>query len=828
MTLPIEEILPELKAALASRPAAVLQAPPGAGKTTGVPLALLGEDWLGGKRILVLEPRRLATRAAARRMAALLGEPVGGTVGYRMRLDTKVGPGTRIEVVTEGILARFLQSDPELAGIGAVLFDEFHERSLDADLGLALCLEVQQSLRPDLRLLVMSATLDGERVARLMGEAPVLSSAGRAYPVETRWLEPPPREPVEESVAAAVFRALRESEGDLLVFLPGGREIRRTARLLEQRGLPPGVFVAPLYGDLAQAAQDEAIQPAPPGRRKMVLATSIAETSLTIEGVRVVVDSGLVRVPRFEPRSGMTRLATVRVSQASADQRRGRAGRTAPGVCYRLWSEASHRALPRFGAPEILEADLAPLALELAQWGAGDPAALAWLDSPPPAAYAQARMLLQELGALDGEGRVTRHGQAMARFAAHPRLAHMMLRGNELGHGALAAEIAALLAGRDALRAGPGGRDADLRTRLELLHGSRGEVAADRAALRQAAEQSRQWRRVLGTAREAGGHGAAGLLVALAYPDRIARRRPGTGGQFVLANGRGAELPETDPLAAAEFLAVAELDGDAARARIFLAAPLTQAELEAEFAGRIETREFVEWDAREEAVAAKRQRRLGALVLGEERLADPPPEAVAAAMLKGIRALGLAALPWSREAESLRARVGFLRRTLGEDWPDLSDAALLEAVETWLAPYLGGVTRRAHLDRLDLAAALRAQLPWGRQQLLDRLAPTHVVVPSGSRVAIDYGADEPVLAVRLQEMFGSPATPTVAGGRVPLTLHLLSPAGRPLQVTRDLAGFWDSSYRAVRAEMRGRYPKHFWPENPLEAAPTRRAKPRTA
>jgi ATP-dependent helicase HrpB len=825
--LPIEAVLPALRDALAAGSAAVLQAPPGAGKTTLVPPALLEEDWVQGRRILVLEPRRLATRAAARRMAALRGEEVGETIGYRMRLDTRVGPRTRIEVVTEGVLARLIQSDPELKGIGAVLFDEFHERSLDADLGLALALDAQRALRPDLRLLVMSATLDGARIAALLGDATVVTSLGRVFPVETRWTEPAQGTAIEASVVSVVRRALGESEGDLLVFLPGGREIRRTARLLEEGGLPAGVFVAPLYGDLPQAAQDEAIRPAPAGRRKIVLATAIAETSLTIEGVRVVVDSGLARGPRFEPRTGMTRLATMRVSQASAEQRRGRAGRLAPGTCYRLWSEAEQRSLLPFATPEILEADLAPLALDLAEWGIADPAALAWLDQPPAAAYAQARALLRGLGALDASGRITPHGAAMARFASHPRLAHMMLEGKRLGHGALACDIAALLVGRDVLRTGPTRRDADLRTRLELLRRESADPAADRFALRQAAEQARLWRRQLGAKADEAGLAGTGLLLALAYPDRIARRRAGGAGQYLLANGSGAELVATDPLAAAEFLAIAEFDGDRQRARIFLAAALGRGEIEAEFAGQIENHEFIAWDARAEAVAAKRQRRLGALVLGEEKLADAPKAAVAAAVLDGIRGLGLAALPWDKALLNWRARVALLRRIEPDSWPDLSDAALTTSLDAWLLPYLDGITRRAQFQRIDLGAALRAPLSWDALQRLDRLAPTHMTVPSGSRLPIDYAEGEaPVLAVRLQELFGSEATPTIAEGRVPLVLHLLSPAGRPLQVTRDLAGFWQSSYRAVRAEMRGRYPKHPWPEDPLTAPPTRRAKRR--
>jgi ATP-dependent helicase HrpB len=831
--LPVGDVLAPLAAALADARAAVLQAPPGAGKTTLAPLVLLEQPWLAGRRILMLEPRRLATRAAARRMAEMLGEAVGETVGYRTRLDTRVSAATRIEVVTEGILIRLIQDDPALDGIGLVIFDEFHERSLDADLGLALTLEARRALREDLRLLVMSATLDGAAVARLLGNAPVVSSAGRSFPVAVRHLERPPADRIETSVASVVRRALAEEDGSLLVFLPGGTEIRRVARFLGEAGLDPDTIVAPLYGDLPQGAQDEAIRPAPDGRRKVVLATPIAETSLTIEGIRVVIDSGLMRVPRFEPRSGMTRLETVRVSQASAEQRRGRAGRLAPGLCYRLWPEAEHAQLRPFTAPEILEADLAPLALELARWGSADPNDLAWLDAPPAAAYAQARALLRELAALDEAGRITAHGRDMAMLGLHPRLAHMMLAARRHGRGRLAAAIAALLGERDILKTSPGQRDADLRWRVELLHGEsrspdlpRG-VSLERGALERARQTARQFERQL---RLRGGDALdprdSGRVLALAYPDRVAQRRAGSHGQFLLANGRGAELPAADPLAAEEFLAVADLDGDKRVARIFLAAPLSRAEVEEDFADTIAVGDSVAWDSRAAAVLARRQERLGALVLKDEPLAEPPAERVAAAMLDGIRDLGIAALPWTREAESLRQRVLFLRRLeAAADWPDLSDAALLADLEEWLAPHLAGITRRIQLDRLDLATLLRQRLSFEQQRALDRLAPTHVAVPSGSRVPIDYGAGEvPVLAVRLQEMFGAKETPSVAGGRVPLLLHLLSPAGRPLQVTRDLAGFWSGSYPAVRGEMRGRYPKHPWPDDPLSAMPTARAK----
>ena len=831
--LPVGEAMPALASALQSGRSAVLEAPTGAGKTTLVPLALLAAPWLDGRRLIMLEPRRLAARTAARRMADMLGERVGETVGYRTRLDSRIGRATRIEVVTEGILLRLLQDDPSLDGVGALIFDEFHERSLDADLGLALALDLRRYLREDLRIVVMSATLDGAPVARLLGDAAIVTSSGRSFPVALRYLDRAPSDRLEEAVAAAIGRGLREEEGSMLVFLPGGAEIRRVERLIAERDLGPEIMVAPLYGDLPQAAQDEAIRAAPAGRRKIVLATPIAETSLTIEGIRIVVDSGLRRAPRFDPRSGMTRLETTRISQASAEQRRGRAGRLAPGVCYRLWREAEQAQLRPHTVPEILEADLAPVALELAGWGNGDPAALAWLDPPPPAAYAQAQNLLRELGALDGDFRMTAHGRAMAKLGLHPRLAHMLLIAQKRGRGGLAADIAALLGERDILNAAPGQRDADLRLRLDLVaaRSAAGHLppglSFDRGGAERIRQSARLLRHRLHLAEEDSDRRDAGRLLALAYPDRIAQRRAGASGQFRLANGSGAELPAADALASEEFLAVADLDGDRRNARIFLAAPLTRAEIEEDFADLVETVETIGWDDREEAVLSRRQERLGALVLREERLPDPPGELVVAAMIDGIRRLGLAALPWTREAESLRQRVRFLRRLEGEGscWPDLSDDGLLAGLDSWLGPFLPGVTRRSQLARLDLAAALLSLLDWDRRRALDRLAPTHVTVPSGSRLPIDYGAGEvPVLAVRLQEMFGASETPAVAEGRVPLLLHLLSPAGRPLQVTRDLGGFWTGSYPAVRSEMRGRYPKHSWPEDPLAAAPTARVK----
>lgn len=820
--LPIEPLIPELLGALAAAPNLVLEAPPGAGKTTRVPLALLDAPWAKSGKIIVLEPRRLAARGAAARMAAMLGEEVGETVGYRVRLDRKVGPKTRIEAVTTGLFLRQLQGDPALPGVAAILFDEFHERTIEGDMALAFALEAQAGLREDLRLVVMSATLDGESVAQRIPGARRLRSEGRAFPVETVQLGDDATARLEDRMASAIRRALAEQGGDILAFLPGTAEIRRTQERLSSEDL-----VLPLYGDLPLSEQDKAIRRDSQGRRKIILATSIAETSLTIDGVRVVVDSGLRRSPRFDPSSGMSRLVTIKASLAAAAQRRGRAGRTEPGVCYRLWSAASERALPAFDAPEIEAADLAPLALELAVWGIADPSSLTLMTPPPTAALSQARALLRQLEAIDADNRVTPHGRRMVELGVHPRLAHMMVRAEERGLGDLACDIAAILSERDLLK----GRDsdADLRHRVQLLRGDSNDPRLDRNQRARVKQSAQDWRRQLGVNKDGQSAVAqSGQVLALAYPDRLAQRRGGTG-QFRLSNGRGAMLPPHDPLAAQDFLAVGSLDGDGREARIFLAAPIALAEIEEDFASAIEAVDTLAWNVRTETVDAKRERRLWSLVLEEKPLRNPQPEQVIAAMIEGIRAMGLAALPWTDNARNLQARIAFLRRA-GDprhDWPDLSDAALLASLEDWLAPYLSGMTRRAHLASLDLMDALLSRLEWKQRQALDELAPTHVTVPSGSRVPLDYQTGEvPVLAVRLQEMFGATDTPTVAGGKVQVLLHLLSPARRPVQVTRDLMGFWSSSYKAVKADMKGQYPKHYWPDDPLQAEPTARAKPR--
>ena len=812
--LPIHEALPALKAALAARPSAVLVAPPGAGKTTVVPLALMDEPWAAAGKILVLEPRRLAARAAAERMAWSLGEQAGETVGYRVRMQSKVSARTRVEIVTEGVFTRMILDDPSLEGVSAVLLDEFHERSLDADLGLALALQSQAILRPELRLLVMSATLDAIPVARLMDDAPVVESLGRMFPIDTRYLGKDARAPMEEQVAKAVLKALAEEGGSVLVFLPGQGEIRRVEQRLAERIRDPLVDLAPLYGALDFAEQARAIAPAPAGRRKVVLATSIAETSLTIEGVRVVVDSGVARVPRFDPSSGLVRLETVRVTRAAADQRRGRAGRTGPGVCYRLWDEAETRALIAFGRPEILETDLSGLALDLARWGARDPSDLSFLDPPPAAAFKEARALLQRLEALNGEGSLTPHGRTLAGLPLPPRLAHMLVKGAQAGAAGRAAAVAVVLTER-----GLGGSDVDLRHRIESLERDRSPRARDAKAL------AERWARAAGGRKSDATEIDDALLLAEAYPERIAKAR-GKPGEYLLASGRGVFLEPTDPLARERWLAVGELGGGAARDRILLAAPLDEAALRAEFGGRLVSEEIIETEP-SGRLRAKRRLRLGALVV-EERLLDQIPEAaLAKALLQQVRQKGLAALPWNAAAQSLRDRVSFLRGLEGSAWPDLSDAALLEAAEGWLTPLLEGRSSLQAIDAGALTAALEAMVGWEAVRKLEREAPERLATPAGSRHAIDYAAEGgPRLEARVQEFYGLAQHPMLAGGRVPLTLALLSPAHRPIQVTKDLPGFWRGSWKDVRTDLRGRYPRHLWPEDPAAAAPTTRAKPR--
>jgi len=834
--LPVDDVLPDLKRALRRSSHAVLEAPTGAGKTTGVPPALLDEPWLADQRIIMLEPRRLAARAAARRMASLRGERAGQTVGYRVRMDTRVSDRTRIEVVTEGVLTRMIQSDPALDGVGLVIFDEFHERNLQADLGLALTLETQSVLREDLRLLVMSATLDGQSVANVLDDAPRIVSAGRSYPVETHYLDRRPRGPIEPHVTSAVHNALAGHDGDVLVFLPGAGEIRRVENQLGDGGVPPDVTVHPLYGNLPHKKQDQAIAPSPKGQRKVVLATPIAETSLTIEGIRVVIDSGLMRVPRFAPRSGMTRLETIKVSKASADQRKGRAGRLGPGVCYRLWTRHTQQHLKPHTAPEIAEADLAPLALDLAQWGTDAPSTLTWLTPPPEAAFDQARDLLHRLDALDADGQITEHGRAMAELGLHPRLAHMVLNGQTLGQGALACDLAALLSERDIFKGQGGPPDVDLRLRLQTMQDARrGDRMApefshgfyvDRGAVRRVIRVADHWRRKLGVSdRATRDVEACGLLVAFAYPDRIAQRRAGQAGQFRLRNGRAAALPRPQLLSDADYLVAAHLDGRRRESRVFLAAPIALDTLRDYFGDQIQEDEHIAWDSGAQLVRARRRKRLGALVLKDGPLPDPSPAALAAAMTEGVRTEGLDLLPWTKTARRLQQRLVFLHHH-DDGWPDVSDETLYATLNAWLQPHLYGMKRAEELQQLHLTELLKERLTWEQRDRLDALAPSHLTVPSGSRRPIDYSTPEaPVLAVRLQELFGATETPRIAGGRVPLTLHLLSPAQRPVQITQDLANFWDETYFEVKKDMKGRYPKHYWPDDPLSATPTNRVRP---
>ena len=819
MVLPVFAVIDEIKTALADIGAAVLVAPPGAGKTTVVPLQLLDTPWRTGK-ILVLEPRRLAARAAASRMAAELGERVGQTVGVRTRGDSRVGPSTRIEVVTEGILTRMVVADPSLTDVSAVIFDEYHERSIDADFGLACCIESRALVRPDLRLLVMSATLDAAACAQLLGDAPVIASEGRIFPVDIVWCPPQTRQTWERAVADNVERALVEqTEGDVLVFLPGIGEIRRVHRLLQH----VAAEVIELHGGLDSGSQDQALHIGT--RRRVVLATAIAQTSVTLPGVTAVVDGGLARRSRFDPRRGIGGLVTEPVSQAAAEQRRGRAGRVRPGRCYRVWSESSHRALPAFDPPEMLTADLTGLALDLAAWGGIDDGR--WLDPPPAGPMAASVRLLQSLDGLDGSGRITDHGRRLSELGLHPRLGHLLLCAAPLGYGALAATLAALLSERDILTGPPSVRPTDLRERLVALRNP--TTMTDRSTRERVLADARRFADRAGSSavHDSATDDATGVLLGFAFPDRLARRRT-SGTRFVLANGSGATLDTNDPLARATFLSIAELDvvTGQADAHISMAAPVEAADIISILGNQLTWHDDVRWDRRTGDVVSSRQRRFGALVVEEDHRAKPSPEAAAAALLDGVRTEGISLLGLSTETERWRHRVAACHHYLGNVWPDLSDLALITSLDDWLRPLLSGCNRRGDLAHVDVNSAVRALLPWPLPRDLDNLAPTHLTAPSGSRIAIDYAAEIPTLAVKLQELFGLSSSPQLASGRIPLVIHLLSPARRPLQVTADLASFWAGAYPAVRAEMRGKYPRHPWPEDPTTATPTAKVTPR--
>lgn len=832
--LPINGVLPALRQALAHG-SAVLSAPPGSGKTTVVPLALLQEPWLINKKIIMLEPRRLATRAAARRMASLLDEPVGQLVGFQVRFDRCCSAQTRIEVLTEGILTRRLQQDGALDDVGLIIFDEFHERSLHADLALALCLDLCQ-LREDLRLLVMSATLDTAPIAQLLGSVPVIVGEGRPFEVTCQYLDRPPEGRISTITALGVHRMVQQYQGDLLAFLPGSGEIRETMQLLTADVACADCLIQPLYGDLSAGEQDRAILPDSQGRRRIILATAIAETSLTIEGVTCVVDCGFSRLPSFDAASGLSRLQTVRVSKATAEQRAGRAGRLGPGHCLRLWTKAQHHSLPPLHPPEIVNADLAPLALELALWGVHEAKALQWLDPPREGFFRQAQELLQALGAIDNRGRITQEGKKLAQLPLHPRLGCMLLRGQALGLAGMACDVAALLIERDLLRQGE--VSAELGERLRLLHLWRHDGdkplrqrGLDAQLCRRIDRAAAQWRRLLG-GREHGGEQASepsdiGRLLIHAYPERIARRRPGQRERYQMAGGQGLRLLPTDPLAASEYIIVAQADSGQSEGRIYLAEPIDLADIATHHPHLFANEDEVAWDATTARVRALRRTCLGSIVVEERPLEQVGEQALLQAMLRGISQMGLDCLPWSREARQFQARICNLRSWQPEaGWPDL-DAEILLADLDWLAPYLAGINRAEQLARLNMEEIVVASLSWEQRQTLERLAPPVITVPSGSRIRIDYRLDgPPILAVRLQEMFGLTTTPTVCSGRVPLLLHLLSPARRPIQVTSDLASFWQQAYPQVKKELKGRYPKHSWPDDPLVAPPLRGVKPK--
>lgn len=829
-TLPIHEIIPSLKKILSINKNVVLQAPPGAGKTTVVPLELLNEPWLEGKKILMLEPRRLAARASARRMADTLHEEVGQTIGYRVKLDNKISQKTRIEVVTEGILIRQIQNDPELGDVGLIIFDEFHERSIDTDLGLAFTLDIQEGLRDDLKVLIMSATLDGEAVASLMGKAPIVTSEGRSYPVAYRYVNPSKAKRMEDDVAEVIMRALQEEQGSILVFLPGAGEIERTKAKLMAKAFDPSIMVCSLYGMMTFEAQDLAIKKAPDGIRKVVLATAIAETSLTIEGIRVVIDSGLQRLSAYDPGSGMSSLETLTVSRASADQRAGRAGRLEAGVCYRLWSEARQRSLEPYSKPEIQRADLVPFALDLAVWGIMDVNDLRWLDQPDEASISAARDVLFSLGALGRDGRITEHGKEMARFPMHPRLAHMIVKARTCGFGWTALQIAALLEERDILRLPKGQFTADVGLRLDAIESveqnqisDAGKVGTHIASAKKLIRQVKIWARQFGIAHAAVDNKKAGCCLAIAFPDRIGAQRADHHESYVLAGGRGGKLRDDDPLSSEKFIAVGHLAKGSRDARVFLAAPISREEIEELFEDQISERTVVEFDERRQKILTENRKMFMKLPLGTMVNKNISSEELKAALMAAIRKSGLNVLPWTKKAKALQKRM----LLVGAEMPDVSIEALQNSIEEWLSPYLNGITSFAALSTLNMESIIQSMMSYEQKKTLDRAAPTHFKVPSGSNIAIDYDYDSPVLAVKLQEMFGATETPAILHGNLPLTIHLLSPAQRPLQITKDLSGFWQNSYPEVKKEMKGRYPKHPWPDNPHEARPTRKVKSKT-
>jgi ATP-dependent helicase HrpB len=814
MRLPIEDVLPALLTALETNTSAVLVAPPGAGKTTRVPLALLGAPWRQHKKILLLSPRRLAARAAAERMAATLDETVGQTVGYRMRLDSKISEVTRIEVITEALLARRILDQPDLPDIAAILFDEFHERSLDGDLGLALAIDVQTNLRDDLRIVVMSATLDGGRVAELLSDAPIIESDGKRFPVVLHHDGRDVRRPLEPHIIKVIQQALRDETGSILVFLPGAAEINRVGRLLDDLKLPPSITVPPLMGQLDLRDQQAAIAPAKPGMRKIVLATSIAETSLTIEGVRVVIDSGLSRRARYDPGAALSRLVTERVSLAAATQRAGRAGRLEPGVCYRLWEAAENRGLLLFDPPEILGADLASLVLTLASWGTTDPAQLNWLDAPPAGAWAQAVELLQKFDALDADAKITPQGRQLSGLALHPRLAHMLVMAAAQQLGGVAAYIAALLS-----EPGIGGKSADMQERLDAFHRDHSPRAESLKRLAQG------WAKSVGARTSDGTPEDIGRVLALAYPDRIARAR-GAKGNFLLANGKGAMIDAADALAGQPWLVIAELVGSADRARILLAAVIDESDMRTVAAAQIKTTQVVRIEGKSNRSEVIEMMRLGALTLSEKRLDNPPSDIVHRALIEFVREQGLDILSWNEHWTRWRSRVQFMHRSEPDVWPDVSDRQLIFTLDQWLAPYLAGKSRLSELGADDLGHALTSLLAGNLSRDLDRLAPSRFTTPAGSSHEIDYAAPGgPTLECRVQELFGLTTHPRV-GNKVPLTFILLSPGHKPIQTTKDVPGFWKGSWSAVKSEMKGRYPRHVWPDDPASTPATTRAKPR--